>query len=300
MKYQKYLPITEKDTEWGLSIHNAGYTFIPKLTTYPNVDHPTNYYFKWDNGRVLQEYQIIYITQGKGLFESDHGGIRSIEEGTIILLFPNEKHRYKPNSDTGWHEYWIGLSGSFLDNLITNGFFSPDNPVLTIGLKENIFSLLQDIVEITKHEKPGYQQLISGAAIHLLGIIYSEIAKAPFTGKDHLSITIEKACVLFREYMTHPISPEDISNKLQVGYSWFRHAFKEYTGMAPNQYLIQLKIQKSKELLLIHENSIKSVTHQLNFNSVAYFSKLFKNRTGLTPNDFRTQGLRPQEYKRTI
>jgi AraC-like DNA-binding protein len=72
-----------------------------------------------------------------------------------------------------------------------------------------------------------------------------------------------------------------------VGYSWFRKIFKNYTGMAPGQYLIQLKIEKSKELLCDTSKSIKEIAYELKFDNNFYFSKQFKEKTGLTPAQFR-------------
>lgn len=292
INYCKYLPVNQDDEAWGLTILNAGYTHINKSSTYPSKDHPSSYYFTWKNGRVLHEYQIIYITQGEGVFESEHCKLTRVKEGNIIILFPNERHRYKPDAGTGWHEHWIGLKGQIIDNFIANKFFSLQKPVLDIGIKEAIYNLFLDIIEKTKSERPGYQPLISGAAVHLLGSIYAELTQAFFEGESYIQLIIEKARFLMRDHMNQNATPEDIANELQVGYSWFRKQFKKYTGLAPNQYLIQLKIQHSKELLLSPENSVKSVAYLLNFESVPYFSKLFKIKTGLTPQEYRNIGLK--------
>lgn len=292
INYCKYLPVNPEDEAWGLTILNAGYTHIPKSAVYPSKDHPSNYYFTWKNGRVLHEYQIIYITQGEGVFESEHCKLRRVEEGSIILLFPNERHRYKPNEKTGWQEYWIGLKGPVLENIIVNEFFSINSPIIDIGLKDQIFSLFTVIIEKTKSENPGYQPAISGAAVHLLGTLFAEIKQSSFTDEDNIQVIVDHARFLLREQMNQHITPEDVAKELQVGYSWFRKAFKKYTGMAPNQYLIQLKIQQSKELLLVPENSVKSVAYLLNFESIPYFSKLFKIKTGLSPQDYRSNGLK--------
>lgn len=294
-KYCKYLPVNLDDEAWGLTILDAGYTHIARSATYPSKDHPSNYYFTWKNGRVLHEYQVIYITQGEGIFESAHCKLQRVKEGSIIILFPNERHRYKPNADTGWTEYWIGLNGPIMDNFVANKFFNIQKPILHIGFKDHLFNLMLDIIEKTKSEMPGYQPLISGAAIHLLGIIHAELAKFSLDGEDNIRPIIDKARILLRDYMNRHTTPEDIANELQVGYSWFRKQFKKYTGLAPNQYLIQLKIKHSKELLLVPENSVKRVAYLLNFESVPYFSKLFKLKTGFTPQEYRNIGLKKYE-----
>ena len=124
INYYKYLPVSREDENWGLCVLNTGCTHIEATGLYPFKTHPAHHYFNWSIGRILNEYQIIYITRGRGLFESDSCKCKEIEAGTIIILFPGERHRYKPDSDTGWDEYWIGLKGDIIDNLVKKNFLN--------------------------------------------------------------------------------------------------------------------------------------------------------------------------------
>ncbi|HZX73643.1 MAG TPA: helix-turn-helix transcriptional regulator, partial [Cyclobacteriaceae bacterium] len=63
--------------------------------------------------------------------------------------------------------------------------------------------------------------------------------------------------------------------------------FKTYTGISPGQYLLQLKIERAKMLLADPTKSIKTISYELNFESMFYFSKLFKEKTGLSPENYR-------------
>ncbi|HTF28027.1 MAG TPA: helix-turn-helix transcriptional regulator, partial [Flavitalea sp.] len=64
-------------------------------------------------------------------------------------------------------------------------------------------------------------------------------------------------------------------------------AFKNYTGIAPHKYLLQLRIEKAKMLLSGHAISIKEIALRLNFESAFYFSRLFKEKTGVSPELYR-------------
>jgi AraC-like DNA-binding protein len=285
--YYKYLPVSEEDENWGLCVLSTGCGRIGLSDVYPRKDHPSHHYFNWAKGRILHEYQLIYITKGEGVFESAHCSQKIISEGTIIMLFPGEWHRYEPSAHTGWYEHWVGFKGTVIENLIRKKFFSPENPSLSIGFNEKVMNIFLEIIERSKDEKTGYQQLISGALLHLLGYIYSAGRLNNVEEKTLVEGTINKAKVLLRENIDTDISIEKIAEELQVGYSWFRKIFKAYTGMAPGQYLIQLKIEKSKELLADPEKSIKQIAYELKFDTNFYFSKLFKEKTGLTPAAFR-------------
>lgn len=287
MNYYQYLPLSGDDENWGLSVLNTGCTRIHPYQQYPYTNHPAHHYFNWENGRILNEYQLIYIAQGEGMFESSGMSKSKINEGSVILLFPGEWHRFKPNADTGWDEYWVGFKGDVIDNLIKKRFFHPEEALLHAGFREEIIILLTEIIEHTKVEKTGYQPLISGAVLHLLGYIHSLTRQKIFENESMVEIIVDKARVLLRTKIDEDVTMQKIADELQVSYAWFRKMFKRYTGIAPQQYLIQLKIEKAKMLLGIPSKSVKEVAYELNFESYYYFSKLFKERVGLSPDQYK-------------
>lgn len=288
INYYQYLPVSKEDERWGMCVLNVGCSRIENEVKYPPIGHPSSHYFNWDKGRILHnEYQVIYITRGSGVFESKSIEQTNIEEGTIILLFPEEWHRFKPNEETGWDEYWVGFNGSIIENLITNSFFTPQNAVLKIGIKDEIVTQLTEIIEITRGEKAGYQPLISSAVVHLLGRIHYLIKQKDSKEEDFVGMIVDKARVLLRANIDAHISVEEVAKELQVSYSWFRKAFKAYTGIAPGQYIIQLKIEKAKALLSLPDKPIKTISDKLMFESVFYFCRLFKEKTGITPAQYR-------------
>jgi AraC-like DNA-binding protein len=83
---------------------------------------------------------------------------------------------------------------------------------------------------------------------------------------------------------------EDIASRLNMGYTWFRRMFRQYTGITPLQYLLQLRIQLACEMLLSERKTVKEIAFELNFETPFYFSRLFKEKTGFSP----------MEYKRAI
>ena len=286
--FYKYLPNSQEDERWGLTVLNTGCTHIGTANTYPLKDHPEHHRFGRNNWRILQEYQIIYITRGSGIFESENYKLTNITAGTVILLFPNERHRYKPDPDTGWDEYWIGVKGQIIDNLVMEGYFSRAEPTMYVGFNEIIINLYQSIIEKTKYEWSGYQPLVSGTALHLLGACHSIVKQQTMGNQDEQNI-VNKAMLMFRSNISNFYSAEQAANDLCLGYSSFRKLFKKYTNLSPGQYYLQLKIEKAKELLCNSNLRVKEISIELNFESDFYFSKLFKEKTGFSPRDYRTR-----------
>jgi AraC-like DNA-binding protein len=284
--FYKYLPVSKEDESWGLTVLNTGCTCIEAAHDYPYKNHPSHHNFNWKSWRRLEEYQVIYITNGQGVFESESFTRVKVKAGTIIFLFPNEKHRYKPDSNTGWHEYWVGIRGGIIDNLLSAGYLTPANPCHYIGFNDGIINLYNLIIEKTKQERSGYQPLISGIVLHLIGNCHAIIKQSAVENSEEES-TINRARLLFRSNINNSYSPKQVANELNVGYSWFRKRFKNYTGLSPGQYYLQLKIEKARDLLTNSDMRIKEIAIELNFDSILYFSKIFKEKTGFNPTDYR-------------
>ena len=289
INYHKYLPVGKLDENWGLCVLNAGCAHIAPKSIYPPDTHPEDHDFKWKTGRVLNEYQLIYVTAGTGWFESESVQ-RPIAAGTIILLFPGERHRYRPSAVTGWDEYWIGFKGKIMDELVSRGFFSHGHPCIDIGINEQVYNLFNLIIESTKREERAYQAQISGATMHLLGTIHACNTDNLIEDKEKHAL-IKKAKLLFRSNITNEFSPEQAAKELMIGYSNFRKLFKIHTGISPGQFYIQLKIEKAKEMLSNPAIPVKEIAYELCFESHFYFSKLFKEKTGLTPTAFRSRAI---------
>ncbi len=281
----KYLTINELDEKWGIVVTTAGYQFIPPQTPYPLSVHPEHYAFKPQTGRILNEYQLVYITKGNGYFSSQSCPKKRIKAGTMILLFPGEWHSYHPDIDTGWDEYWVGFRGPHIDKRVENGFFSCKEPLHHIGISSGIVSLYEEILRIAAEEKFGYQQMASSIVLHILGSMYYKEKNNSFTDR-YVIDKINEARILMRDFENMKTA-EEIAREIGVGYSWFRRVFKEYTRVSPAQYQLQLRLLRAKELLTSSNMNISEIAYALKFENTGQFSTFFKHKEGITPSEFR-------------
>lgn len=282
----KYLLVNERDKLFGININTVGFQPIPPDTIYPSIDHPKSYYFYPCKGRILTEYQILYISKGKGTFTSESTKKTNIMKGQIILLFPGQWHTYCPSNDTGWNEYYIGFEGPIIDDLVKNEFISPNNQILDVGVNEEFVTLYSKAIQVAKNERKTDQQYLAGIVLHLLGMVisYSQNKTIELNNSGEI---IERAKIIMNENIHRQINIQEIATNLGTSYSWFRKEFKEYTGFAPAQYFQELKLRKAKELLTETNLSIKEVAYELDFSSYEYFLSFFKKKVGVTPSEYR-------------
>lgn len=285
--YFKYLNIGPLEEKWGLYVTNLGYTKINPKQIYPNNEgHPEDYAFNWNNGRVLNSYNIIFISKGRGTFESAKTKPTIVEAGTCFFLYPGVWHRYKPDLNSGWEEFWVGFSGSYSHELMHNNFLTPEDPFIHVGHNQDLLSLFLNLFDTVKKSSSGYPQVISGITLQILGLLHS-VSQYNNTNNDATSMLIAKAKFLIQESLEKPIDMAMLVKELPMGYSSFRKAFKKITGESPNQYHLNLRLNRAKNLLLTTKLNINEVADQTGFESVFYFSKLFKIKNRVSPKYYR-------------
>ena len=226
--HKNYLTINPIDQLWEFYVNSVGNQSISENEVYPPQGHPTRYLFNIQTGRILHEYQLLYITKGRGMFCSKTSGRWHIKEGTMFLLFPGEWHTYMPDQNTGWNEYWIGFNGKIIENWVKNGFFTKESPVFNIGLNEEIISLYKKAIIIAEAQEACYQQALSGIACNLISMAIYLSRNRDFS-RSNIATQINNAKIAVQENI-NTITPEELAEITCMSYSKFRKIFKEYTG----------------------------------------------------------------------
>jgi AraC-like DNA-binding protein len=80
---------------------------------------------------------------------------------------------------------------------------------------------------------------------------------------------------------------EYISKKLDYDYTYLSNIFSEVKGITIQQFIINHKIERVKELLLYEELNLTEISYKLHYSSVAHLSNQFKKVTGLSPSFYK-------------
>lgn len=110
---------------------------------------------------------------------------------------------------------------------------------------------------------------------------------------DKKSILIEKIknvitdMIHYSDEMPRVNSSDYLSEKLGLDYTYLANIFSEVKGITIQQFIIEHKIERVKELLLYDELNLTEISYRLHYSSVAHLSNQFKKITGLTPSFYK-------------
>jgi AraC-like DNA-binding protein len=287
--YFIYLPDRRSQDPWECVATSAGFTKVLAGSPYPPVRHPVDHHFSWASGRVLQAYQIIYITTGRGYFESEATPARTrIESGSIVLLFPGVRHRYAPDPKTGWVEHWIECRGSCFDRAKEKGLIKPERPILRVGISPDLMNCFQRCHTLAQRRGSDNQAMLSTLGLHLLSALQPAFKSRNNYARRIDEIILEAQSLIEGTYQ-EALSMEQLARRLHIGYSYFRQAFKAHTGLGPKQYQLQIRLQKAQEFLLNTSKSVKEIAEILGFDSAYHLSNQFKKHLGLAPRIWKAR-----------
>ena len=168
-------------------------------------------------------------------------------------------------------------------------------------VKNAIFELLVNVRNITTEIDCNYQNNEFSSAFSVLSAADSMSAVLEFTSKrceecatDVMQFSqtkdnpiVKKAEDYIEKRMSEDLSLEDVAEAINVSPFYLSRLFKEVRGENYINYLTDLRMRKARELLKNPRSSIKEISSEVGFNDQNYFSRIFKNKFGMTPTEFR-------------
>ncbi len=98
---------------------------------------------------------------------------------------------------------------------------------------------------------------------------------------------VERVITSARERLCEPISLHDMSRVAYLSAFHFNRVFHQVTGLPPAKFISAMRLNEAKRLLLNTQLSITDICFEVGYNSLSTFTRLFNQRVGLGPREFR-------------
>ena len=221
----------------------------------------------------------------------DKGALHNVVNGTDTQLFQGEMMIYGPGI---WHM-------QYADADVETSFFtvsfdlSGDVPETLfnrkISLSADAAALLRRMLEEREKNEPYSGDIILSSLQTLLLSVLQSGEKAEPRLKTPASLYHENAIVntvlsFVSAHSTERLSVPYVAKRCNVSASRLTALFQQRLSITPAEYIRRVKLEESKQLIRAGEMNVSQIAAHLNYSSVQQFSRQFKSKFGISPNEF--------------
>ncbi len=230
-------------------------------------------------------YHITYVIQGKSEVVIDSKK-HKINPTSLLYVPPGHFHISLNDEDTDYE---------LIEIKFTIDVRNPSSIILQEPFHLNVHNPAGIEVALDRVVRAGIFKLDEEKIIEKIRLIESLILIFNEKTKQlrteliptGLEMKIREAIEYISLNYTKFITVEELAELVGLSESYFTSCFKKIAGSSPIEYVLQMRINHSKELLMETDWSVGQIASACGFSSSQYFARLFKKKTGLTPTMFR-------------
>ena len=272
---------------------------IENIITMHFFDYDTEFVFE---GELHDFWELVCVYKGSTKVAAGKEQ-HTLKEGEIIFHEPNEFHAIHTSNKTSTRLIVItfdanGSGMSFFRNKVAS-------------LHERNLDLLDDLIEEGKRffelsqsasqltplrddlslSKNGYQTLKNLLELFLLSFLHpEEDGSVEELGSTYSLISsktlVQQVMNVLKEKKYTSINVTELCNDMHVSKSYMCGLFKKYTGKSIIDYYNSVKIDEAKRMIALDGTNITKISEMLGYSSIHYFSRMFKEYTGMSPTGY--------------
>ena len=242
--------------------------------------------------------EIAYIFSGEGKYRIEDT-IYTVQEGDLLIINPGDRHQSLncPEAETPSTEFFVGFSDIRIAGCKDNFLPLPDGQHIlhTTGeLRQRLLRICSAMEAENAVRRQGRYFMMKAYLMQMLLLVIRERCEpmerpvgCAFESASKKYV-VEQIMNYIEDHYSEKISLDQIAENMYLSPFYISRIFKSETGNAPIRYLINIRLEKAKELLEGgYEGSIQEVAAQVGYDDAYHFSKLFKKRYGISPSQAR-------------
>ncbi len=243
--------------------------------------------------------EITYILSGNGKYYIN-GTTYEVRAGDIIMCNPGVKHHnIVVDEKEPTVEVFIGFTNFRFKNMPPNSIIFKNNEYImhTSGeLKKETTRICWEMVAEQMGDQVGKYFMLKAQLMKMLLLIMRELLGGEMQEKQNSynfesynkNYVVRRIITYLDENYASKISLDKIARNMYLSPVYISKIFKEETGESPINYLIKIRLEKAKDILVNGDGgSIKVIANSVGYDDVYHFSKLFKKHYGISPLYYR-------------
>ncbi len=235
----------------------------------------------------LHDCQLLYLAQGTATFYIQ-GKECTVREGNVVVYYPQEPQHYIYRLRFEPEVYWIHFDYEemkpALEELGIDGLH-----LFEIGTKHDCAFWMKRIIQELQFKNSYYQSVCYSYLLSMLALIARAKDMPKHDGKTDYDLLMEDAIQYFHHKYNEQVSISDFCRNYHTNEQHFRKSFKDYTGLSPKKFLLDIRMKKALEFIQDSSLNFTEIAAMVGYTDSLYFSRLFHQYTGKSPREYRKQ-----------
>ncbi|MCR2822976.1 AraC family transcriptional regulator [Lederbergia panacisoli] len=278
-----YASTYESDEYHGRGYENKDEYALVNSAGYYEFDPPNGLTYR-KYGRA--DYYLSYNHSGDMLVKINRKEYE-IGPGTVFIYSPYQEQFYEQVDNQLISNYWVHFTGFGIQELLLKANLEADQ-VYHVSVNEEIPHLINTIIDEISRKQVNFKHISSILLQQLFFTISRKYAHVNNINENSQidSRIVETVDFIRKNYKNNITVPElaDISGWSVSRYSYL---FKQKFNVSPQQYLINYRLQKAKELMAFTNLTLYQIAEMTGFADQFHFSKTFKKYEKKTPMEYR-------------
>lgn len=227
--------------------------------------------------------ELCYIKKGTGNYLIEDQNF-PIKEDDSIIINSNTSHTERSVGEIPLEYIILGVEG-------LNFSFGGEHEHLIFNCRrdhEEFAYFMDSLLEEMENKRPHYE-LVCQDLLNML--IVKLIRRTNFSFEFVPSVKSSRECIKLKQYMeanyNQNITLDTLAQVSHLNKYYMVHAFTRQFGCSPMNYLMEVRIKASKELLASTDYSITEVAQSSGFSSQSYFAQCFLKHCHMTASAYR-------------
>ncbi|MBQ4141695.1 MAG: helix-turn-helix domain-containing protein [Clostridia bacterium] len=236
---------------------------------------------------VTKRYKLVYVLEGCGWFNG-----LPVKSGQGFLMWQNHVNSMSADIKSPWKFIYISFSGSFAEQLIMDSGFTREDTIFDIAdigyVESECRKMVYELCPDRMIEMKLLSVLLDLMSLNKRLICDSDVQTTPSAG---MSEHVSRAVLYMSKNYRAQIGVSEVAAAAHISEKYLRELIKKETGKSVQRYLTDLRLSAAKTLLSNSKYNIGEVANLSGFGEYRNFVRIFKERYGITPTEYRNVSL---------